>query len=196
MAMTERRYLVLDIETIPLEITDESVWVYLSEKATRRELHPVFSKILAIGIKQPNKQPEVIHDDNERTILEKFWGFIGELKPDTIVTFNGYGFDIPFIYARSFINKTKPTIKIATNKWHMETSNHFDCMIAFSQYGAFINVAQAIICKMLGIDVPSDIISGSQIEDCYKRRDWKPIIYRCEQDLIMTEKLYKKIVRT
>ena len=188
-------YLVVDIETCPLKISDDSVWVYLTEKVTRRDLHPVFSKIIAIGIKQPNTQPNVIHGDNEREILEKFWVLIDKLKPKTIVTFNGYGFDVPFIYARSSLNKIKPTMRINTNKWNMERSNHFDCMVFFSQYGVFINVAQAIICKMLGIGVPSDIISGPQIEDCYKGKDWKPIIYRCEQDTIMTEELYKKIRR-
>ena len=186
-------YLVIDIETCPMKISDATVWVYLTEKATRRDLHPVFSKIIAIGTKQPNAPPQVIYGDNEREILEKFWALIDTLKPKTIITFNGYGFDIPFILARSSLNKIKASTWINTNKWNMETSNHFDCMIFFSQKGAFINVAQAIICRMLGINVPSNIISGTQIEDCYKRKDWKPIIYRCEQDTIMTEELYKRI---
>ena len=186
-------YLVIDIETCPLKISDATVWVYLTEKATVRTMHPVFSKIIAIGTKQPNAQPNVIYGDNEREILEKFWALIDTLKPKTIITFNGYGFDVPFILARSSLNKIKPSTWINTNKWNMETSNHFDCMLFFSQKGAFINVAQAIICRMLGIKVPSDIISGTQIEDCYKRKDWKPILYRCAQDTIMTEELYKRI---
>jgi len=186
-------YLVVDIETCPLKIPDDSVWVYLTEKVTRRDLHPVFSKIIVIGTKEPNAQPETFDGDDEREILKKFWDYIAELKPKIIVTFNGYGFDIPFIYERSAINKIKPTMLINTNKWNMETSNHFDCMLFFSQYGAFINVAQAVICKMLGINVPSDMISGTQIEDYYKKGDWEPIIYHCKQDVIMAEELYKKI---
>jgi len=186
-------YLVIDIETCPLKISDTTVWVYLTEKATVRTMHPVFSKIIAIGTKQPNAGPQVICGDNEKEILEKFWALIDTLKPKTIITFNGYGFDVPFILARSSLNKVKPSTWINTNKWNMETSNHFDCMLFFSQKGAFINVAQAIICRMLGINVPSDIISGTQIEDCYKRKDWKPITYRCAQDTIMTEELYKRI---
>jgi len=67
-------------------------------------------------------------------------------------------------------------------------------MLVLSAKGLFLNVAQEIVCRMLGIDVPSDRTSGTQIEDCYKRGDWKPILSRCKQDLMMTEKLYKKIV--
>lgn len=186
-------YLVVDIETCPLKIPDDNVWVYLTEKVTRRDLHPVFSKIIVIGTKKPNEQPKTFNGDDEREILKKFWDYIDELKPKIIVTFNGYGFDIPFIYARSALNKIKPTKRINRNKWNMVTSNHFDCMLFFSQYGAFINVAQAVICKMLGINVPSDMISGTQIENHYKKGDWKPIIYHCKQDTIMAEELYKKI---
>ena len=187
-------YVILDLESAPLEITDEDVWIYLSEKKTVRSLHPVFSKTIAIGTKPPDELPNVIYSDNEKELLEKFWSLMGNLQPEKIVTFNGYGFDVPFLLVRSRLNNVKPTININLNKWQNETSNHFDCMVFFSQYGVFINVAQAIICKMLGINVPSDIISGTQIEECYKRKDWRPIIHRCEQDLIMTEKLYKKIV--
>jgi len=186
-------YAILDIESVPLKITDESIWIYLSKKATVRTMHPVFSKVIVIGIKTPDADPEVMYDDSEKELLEKFWGLMNEQRPEKIVTYNGYGFDIPFLLVRSAINNVKPTINIHMNKWYMEGSNHFDCMLVLSAKGLFLNVAQEIVCRMLGIDVPSDKISGTQIKDCYKRGDWEPILSRCKQDLIMTEKLYKKI---
>lgn len=187
-------YVILDIESVPLKITDKSIWIYLSEKATVRTMHPVFSKVIVIGTKTPDADPEVMYDDSEKELLEKFWGLMNEQRPEKIVTYNGYGFDIPFLLVRSAVNNVKPTINIHMNKWYMEGSNHFDCMLVLSAKGLFLNVAQEIVCRMLGIDVPSDKISGTQIEDCYKRGDWEPILSRCKQDLIMTEKLYKKIV--
>ena len=186
-------YVILDIECVPLKITNESIWIYLSEKATVRTMHPVFSKVIVIGTKTPDADPEVVYDDSEKELLEKFWGLMNEQRPKKIVTYNGYGFDIPFLLVRSAINNVKPTINIHMNKWYMEGSNHFDCMLVLSAKGLFLNVAQEIVCRMLGIDIPSDRISGTQIEDCYRRGDRDPILSRCKQDLIMTEKLYKKI---
>jgi predicted PolB exonuclease-like 3'-5' exonuclease len=189
-------YLVLDIESIPLKITDESVWIYLSEKATVRTMHPVFSKVIAIGIKKPDSDPEVFHGENEKELLEKFWELMSELRPSSssqIVTFNGYGYDVPFLLVRSAINNVNPTVSINMNKWNMERSNHFDCMLVLSAKGSFLNVAQEITCRMLGISVTGDTISGSEIEECYNKGDWKPIIERCKRDLIMTEELYKRL---
>jgi len=186
-------YVVLDIESVPLKIPDDSVWIYLSEKATVRTMHPVFSKVITIGIKKPDADPEVIHGDNEKELLEKFWDLMNKLRPNPIVTYNGYGYDIPFLTVRSVINKVKPTIRIEPNKWRMDGSNHFDCMLVLSDKGNFLNVAQEIACRMLGIGVSGDTISGSQIEECYNKGDWKPIIDRCKRDLMMTEELYKRL---
>lgn len=185
-------YLILDIETASIEITNKDIWKYLSEKATVRQLHPVFSKIITIGIKEPNNEPMIIYGDDEKEIIEEFWNKISILEPNVIVTFNGYGFDIPFILVRSSINNVSPTMNINTNKWNMERSNHFDCMLVFSHKGTFLNVAQDIICKTLSIDV-LDKIGGKEIEEHYIKKIWEPIKHHCTQDLLLTESLYKKI---
>ena len=185
-------YLIVDIETVPLEILDENIWIYLSEKATTRTMHPVFSKIIVIGLKQPRLDPIMLSGNTEKEILNEFWKKVGEIKPIKFITYNGYKFDIPFILVRSAINNITPTIEINTNKWYMEDSNHYDCMLALSYKENFLNVALDIVCKMFSINVV-DKISGNEIEAYYKRNDWDPIIHRCLQDVILTEKLYKKI---
>jgi predicted PolB exonuclease-like 3'-5' exonuclease len=184
---------MLDVECAPVDINDLDVWIYLSEKATTRTMHPVFSKIISIAIKVLDEEQEILYGDDEHEILEEFWGKIAAINPDKIVTFNGYGFDIPFIYVRSMINKIEPTKQINCNKWNMETSNHFDCMLALSYKGAFLNVAQDIICKMLSIEVP-DKIDGREIEKCYVNKNWASINNRCQQDVIALEQIYKKLV--
>lgn len=187
-------YFILDLETAPLEL-DEKTKEYLMEKATRREMHPVFSKIICIGIKRQDEKPRIYHGDNERETLEKFWNALGEIftSDDLIVTFNGYGFDIPFLIVRSHINGIEPKIEFNTNKWRMDGSNHFDCMLALSYLGNFTHVALEICCRMLKISYPEDIIRGEEMVQCYTEGDWDPILYRNKQHLILTEELYKKI---
>lgn len=49
--LIQMSYVILDMESVPLEITDESIWIYLSEKAMVRTMHPAFSKVIVVGIK-------------------------------------------------------------------------------------------------------------------------------------------------
>jgi len=182
----------MDVETVPLEITNYDVWVYLTEKATVRPMHPLFSKIISIALKEFNNEPEVLFSPNEKQLLDEFWSKLAAINPDKIITYNGYNFDIPFLEVRSLINNIQPTITIEPNKWRMDSSNHYDCMLAISNKGTFLNVAQDIVCKMWGISV-EEKIEGSKIEKCYFDGDWDSINHRCYQDVIQTEQIYKKL---
>ena len=186
------KYLTLDVECAPLKIDNLDVWIYLSEKATVRTLHPLFSKVISVALKEFDQEPEILFSDNEKQLLDDFWSKIAAINPDTIITFNGYGFDIPFLEVRSLMNNIQPTKQINTNKWNMEKSNHYDCMLALSSKGNFLSVAQDIICKMMGISV-EEKIEGTQIEKCYLKGDWKSINNRCGQDVIQTEQIYRKL---
>jgi len=196
------RYIVVDIETVPLEIKDPDIIQYLMDKKIgkeKRALDPNYSKILAIGLKQESKDPEILIGEDEAKILKEFWDILDNyMKQPTpykkrIVTHNGYKFDVPFIIIRSYINHIKPKVAINTNKWRMEESNHFDTMQFFSQYELFTNLSLKILCRMHDIEVPEGGISGADIEEHYKRGNWDIIKEHCKQDVQMTSKLYEKI---
>lgn len=185
-------YVTIDIECVPLKINDQDIWVYLSEKATVRTMHPVFSKVITIGLKEFDQDPEVLYSDDEKQLLDDFWSKLAAIEPDKVITFNGYGFDIPFLDVRSLMNNIQPTKNINTNKWNMERSNHYDCMLALSSKGNFLNVAQDIVCKIMSIPV-EEKIEGSRIEKCYISGDWDSINNKCRQDVIQTEQIFKKL---
>lgn len=189
-------YCVLDIETVPLKIEDDDIIEYLMDKKFTRGLHPVFSKIIVIGVKEEDEDPIIFYGDDEPEIIKKFWKFFYEKRPNLIVTFNGYKFDIPFIYIRSLINKIEltPTVGINQNKWRLEQSNHYDLMLAFSGIDSFQWVSLEILCRMNGITVSDNRTDYEDIEESYKKSEWDPIIEHNKQDLVMTEELYKKIL--
>lgn len=198
--MVVKSPLIIDIETIPLNIKDENVTEYLMDKQFTRSLHPVFSKIILIGTKLMNQTPIQFYGEDERKILDSFWEYYNNkygVEFDKIVTFNGYRFDIPFIYIRSLLNGVPKdsTNEINTNKWRMDQSNHFDCMIALSFTDTFEWVSLETICRQLNIDVPEikRLTHPKFISECCKKGDWKSLIEYNKVDLELTEQVFDKI---
>jgi len=185
----------VDIETTPLEFDNKEIINYLMDKSFSRFSHPFFGKIITIGIKKENEEPIFFYGNDEKEILTKFWQFLSENKIDKIVTWNGYGFDIPFINIRSVMNQIKKTKNVNLNKWRMSEvgSNHMDCMQFFSSTGEFQFIALEIACRLMGIEVPKDRIRGEDIEKLFRKGEWDPIINKNKEDLSMLEKLYQKI---
>ena len=181
-------HLVIDIETVPLDIKDEAIKEYLMDKQISKEmrsLHPLYSKIICIVLKG---KEEVVLTGEEKEILTRFWDVVKE--HNMFVTHNGYNFDIPFIIIRSAINNVKYSSKIWLNKYSMSSSNHFDTMLFFSQNNVFFNVRLDVIARSLGIDVGEGRFSGREVERLYKEGKMDEIVKHCKEDVEITEKVY------
>src|SRR3989344_710785 len=182
-------YLVVDIETVPAEIKDEDIKEYLMDKQINKEMrsfHPLFSKIICICLKNEN---EIITlSGNEKEILEKFWDIAKGYN--YFITFNGYGFDVPFLIIRSTIKKVKFRNIINLNKFSMQGSNHFDVMLYFNQSGNFTNIRLDVIAKSLGIQIDSNRFTGREVEKLHKEGKMDEIISHCKQDVEITEQIY------
>ncbi len=189
-------YCVLDIEVVPESREDEQITQYLITKKTGG-LHPLFSKIILIGLKEPDAEPLIYHGEDEQKILSQGWEHLAELqkhfKKITIITFNGYRFDVPFLLIRSAINGVEKTLNINTNRWAMEDSNHFDLMQFLSGYGEYPFVSLEISCRKLGVAVPESAISATEIASSYHKGDWGSIIEHSRRNLLLTEALYHKL---
>lgn len=186
-------YLVLDIETTPVDFEDRAVIDYLIRKKSDRSYHPFFAKVIAIGIKRQKEDPIVWAGADEKAILDDFWEYIADNRPGLYVTFNGMGFDLPFLSVRSMINGVRPTDNVNVNKWRMMEGNHFDIMVALTDKWGITWVAFDITCKVMGIDLPEDAVRGYQIPDLHAREDWDTIRRHNLQDLELTEKLFQRI---
>jgi len=186
-------YLILDIETAPLKYEDEKILDYLMDKQIDRHFHPLFSKLIAIGVKRNGCEPNFFFGDDESKILTDFWNYLTDLHPPLIVTFNGYGFDVPFINVRSIVNGVKIGKNINLNKWKMMSSDHFDCMLFLSTEAGFTWVSLEVACRVFGISIPPKRIPSSQICERYQEKDWETIKDHSRQDLILTEELFKKL---
>lgn len=186
-------YMVLDVEVLPEKFDDVEITEYLMDKNFPRKMHPLFSKVLVIGSKLPNENTELLYYKEEKELLGKFWDKIQDKKPDQLVTFNGYNFDIPFILIRSMIKNVLPTLDINLNKWKIESSNHYDCMQILSSNQTFLNVALDISCKIFDIPVPKPRYYGDDVYKLYESGDLEAIKEHCRQDVELTEQLFLKL---
>lgn len=212
-------FLILDIETVPIEITDETVIDYLIERnKIQLSIHPLFCKIIHIGMKwKEGSSIETEHletnDNDEARLLNEFWNFIKEkgfskklkcnkwgdfedpVHQAQIVTFNGDNFDIPIISLKSSIHRITDITDINIKPFrNMKNSNHFDCLrfIAGTDLGKMIKLE--IACSVLGIKIPEIKSPSESIKSLYKKEQFYLIKKKNERDLILTLQLYLKLI--
>lgn len=184
----------MTLETSPLEITDDDVRNYLMDKQIskeRRSYDPNYSRIIAIGVKSANDKTIVLSGEDEKNLLRELWRMVSTSQVDVFVTHNGYSGEIPFLVIRSVVNKIPVPVQINTSKWNMETSNHFDTMQFFSQYGTFTNPNLEILAKLHGLDVQkAERHSGADVEKLYRNKEWEKIRRHCGENTELLEKVF------
>ncbi len=124
----------------------------------------------------------------EKELLTKFWGAMKDA--DRVITFNGRGFDAPFVLLRSAKYNIKPTKNWMGYRY--DTGNHVDLLEQFSYYGAFRKFNLDFYCHAFGIESPkSEEISGMKVQEFYRAGKIKEIAKYCLHDVEATYKLYQ-----
>lgn len=211
---------VLDIETLgfPLDSFDETQQRYLlkfaqndqerAEAVQKLSLYPTTAQILAIGMWNPDthKGKILLRTDepleimigndstsivsgNEKELLIQFWEDIA--KFDQFITFNGRGFDCPFLMMRSAILQVKPSRHLMPYRY--DASVHCDLLEQFTFYGALRKFSLDFYCKAFGIDSPkSHGITGLDMGTLFTEERFLEIAEYCLRDLQATEELYRR----
>lgn len=211
---------VLDIETVghPLESFDEAQQKYLLKFAETEEervetiqklsLYPMTARVIAIGMLNPDtnrgkvlfqsdenidkfSEDETIHyvTGDEKDILTQFWEDIP--KFDQFITFNGRGFDCPFLTLRSAILEVRPTRNLMPYRY--DSSVHFDLLEQLTFYGAFRKFNLDFYCKSFEIDSPkSHGITGLDLGKLFEEKRFKEIADYCWGDLKATAELFRR----
>lgn len=211
---------VIDIETLgfPLESFDEAQQKYLLKFAESEDervqtiqklsLYPTTAQIIAVGMLNPDTNKgevlfqsgrsvdafsdgELIHfkSGEEREILTKFWEDV--LKFDQFITFNGRGFDCPFLLLRSALLDIKPTRNLMPYRY--DASVHCDLLEQFTFYGAFRKFSLDFYCKSFGIESPkSHGITGLDLGKLFEQKRFQEIADYCLGDLRATAELFRR----
>ncbi|KPJ99296.1 MAG: hypothetical protein AMK71_09975 [Nitrospira bacterium SG8_35_4] len=213
------RKIVIDIETTGKdfdsldEISKEYLLKYAQTddevKAVKEGMgfSPLTGEIIAIGMLNPDtdngavyfQSPELLQEplkeegieyipDTEAGILRKFWEAVRHY--DQIITFNGRGFDAPFLMIRSAVHKIQPTKDLMPNRYSL---SHADLLDLLTFYGAVRRkFSLHMWCKAFGIESPKEEgVSGYEVHDLFQKQEYLTIAKYCVGDLYATKKLFE-----
>ena len=132
---------------------------------------------------------------DETELLTQFWDVAK--KYDHIVTFNGRGFDVPFIYLRSALLN----VPISKKNWlgyryavepHCDLAEQFTFYSVGGQGGAARRFNLDFYCKAFGIASPKSAgVTGNDVTTMMAEGKYREIAEYCLRDVRATVELYK-----
>ena len=173
-------YFVVDIETFPV---DFEAYEKLDEEGKLKLLNPIDSRIVALGIRH-NGTNQTFMSENEKEILEKFWAAWRFVKAGKkAVGFSITNFDLPFLVARSLLNNViiSPFVlkEVIDLRDKINAYRHGKTRGKLKEYA-----------KLLGLPVLD--VDGSDVAGLWKGKQYSRIKDYLENDLLITDELYKK----
>ena len=209
--------IIFDIETAGKDFDDlePAVQEYLLRWADTEDekkevkdslsFYPLTAEIVTIGMYDPDNNKGFVFFQNdadpllpleeedmryetgtEQEIIRKFWDTIKGYKQ--FITFNGRGFDCPFILVRSAMHKIRPVRDLMPNRYG---DTHIDLFDQLSFFGATRRkFSLDMWCRTFGIKSPkSEGITGYEVKDLYKAGRYLDIARYCAGDLKATAEL-------
>ncbi len=131
---------------------------------------------------------------SEAEMLRDFWE--GAKSYDTFVTFNGRGFDVPFLMHRSVVHDIKPSVNMMDGRYlyQQKTIKHIDLQDQLTFYGAMMKRPNLhLFCRAYGIESPkAEGIAGDDVAGLFKEGKYRDIALYNSRDVTATTELYKK----
>ncbi len=173
---------------------------------------PLTGSIVAIGLYDLERKQGVVYyrDDyegdeiehgefmlksrTEEEMLQDFWD--GAKNYDTFVTFNGRGFDVPFLNLRSAIHGIRPTHDLMEGRYLYQQKGvrHVDLQDQMTFYGAMHRKPSLhLFCHAFGIESPkAEGIAGDDVAELFHSKKFGDIARYNARDVIATTALYEK----
>ncbi|TAK94214.1 MAG: hypothetical protein EPO07_17045 [Verrucomicrobia bacterium] len=207
----QREYLLREAEKIP----DEAAKAAKREELARMfALWPFTAQVVCIAMLNAESQRgqvlflaedyeedaeagpvEFVPCADETELLTAFWDVVKHY--DEIVTFNGRGFDVPFLYLRS----AALNVPISKRNWlgyRYATEPHCDLAEQFTFYGVSGREGAArkfnldFYCKAFGIDSPkAHGVTGMDVTTLMSAGKFREIAEYCLRDVRATVELYR-----
>ncbi len=185
----------------------------------RTGLYPVTGMVVGIGMLNPDtnrgKMLFVVdeeytrgqfHEDDvlyvpcadERTLLEHFWEDVAQY--DQVISFNGRGFDAPYVIIRSLVQDIVPSINLMPYRYGDRSGfhAHLDLADQLSFYGAMRRFSLHLYTTAMGITSPKQqqedgtVIDGMAVQRLFEEREFETIARYCMRDVVATAQLYER----
>jgi DNA polymerase III epsilon subunit-like protein len=210
--------LIVDIETAgrDFDTLDEASQAYFLRYAKTEEeiteardslsFYPLTAEVIAIGLLDPDTDKGSMYfqtpgvdpllpfeeegityeTGTEEEILRKFWQAMKTCE--CLVTFNGRGFDCPFILVRSAMHRLKPTRDLMPNRYG---DAHIDLMDRLSFFGSTRRrFSLDMWCRAFGITSPKEDFTGYEVKDLFRSGRHLDIARYCVRDIRATKELF------
>jgi len=130
---------------------------------------------------------------SEANMLTEFWD--GARHYDTFVTFNGRGFDVPFLLHRSIANLVKPTKNLLEGRYpyQQKSCRHVDLQDELTFFGAMQRRPSLhLFCRAFDIESPKAEVGGDDVAELFRNKKFRDIAHYNAKDVFATNALYKK----
>ncbi|MFA6106575.1 MAG: ribonuclease H-like domain-containing protein [Patescibacteria group bacterium] len=176
-------------------------------------LSPLTGEIVAIGVLDGDKDRGAVYYQSpgtkekdseedgvkfrpmdEKEMLKTFWEVAKNY--DEFISFNGRGFDAPYLMIRSAIHGLRPSQDLMFNRYltsqKYNSARHIDLMDQLSFYGATRNKSLHLFCRAFGIKSPkAGGVAGDDVAGLFKDGRFLDIARYNAGDLIATKALYE-----
>ncbi len=189
--------------------SEEAYKVALQELKDGLGFSPLTGQIVAIGMLDvDDRKGAVYYQDHanstyeeetdgikfkalgEAEMLTKFWDLATRCRE--VISFNGRGFDVPFIMIRSAIHRIKPTVNLMPNRY-ANNSNHIDLFDQLTFYGSVRKKGGLHLwCRAFGITSPKESgVTGDDVGRLFREGKYLDIAKYNVGDLHATADLYE-----
>ncbi|TPV93468.1 MAG: hypothetical protein B7733_20055 [Myxococcales bacterium FL481] len=216
------RTLVFDIETVPntdLRRVPPTIAQAVSKHAERNDgdetkvmsLSPLFGKVVSVAVGEgegpvADCQPTVLVVPPPGADVEAFPGWMRPMsepellrcfwllaqRAELVVSFNGRGFDVPFLVARSLVHKIAARVDLLSNPYALRP--HLDLYRVLQPGGRGLGPASLdVLCWALGYASPKGEMDGSMVAPTYARGDITTIAEYNAGDVVATTAVYQHL---
>lgn len=208
------RALVLDLETVAIDaaadylepveapsnyVNQPAIDAYVRKATTkaleRCSLDPDLCRIVCLGwLLDGETNPQLViaeNEDQEVTALEQFWeaASLSGGGVRRLASFYGLTFDLPVLVRRSqYLNVSFP--QISTDKYR---TSHLDLHARLTFNGVTKTHSLDFFAKRFALDVPLDMVDGSEIGGLVAEGRWAEVRRHCELDVLKTAALARRL---
>lgn len=125
---------------------------------------------------------------SEADVLRAFWALCS--RAEVVVSFNGRGFDVPFVVTRSLVHGIPARVDLVSNRFSLKP--HLDLFEILTQRGRGPSKLD-VVCWALGIESPKEHMDGSMVAPAYAAGEIVKIADYNRHDVRATGAVYRKV---
>lgn len=214
------RTLVFDIETVPatdLRRAPSTIAQAVAKWAERGEsdeskvmsLSPLFGRVISVAIgegeapledqeitalivpphgREDDEFPANMRPMSEPDLLRAFWALAEDA--DLVVSYNGRGFDVPFLIGRSLIRNVPVRVDLMSSRYSLRP--HLDLYSVLGARGRGPSSLD-VICWSLGLTSPKEDMDGSMVAVEYDKGELAKIAEYNAGDVRATTRVYQRV---